>query len=247
MASISKSLFESVVLSVLDKRFPEIETLSDEQSAALFALVNREDVFAILPTGHGKSLIFQCLPDICEELSLRGRDYPRKAVILVVCPLNSLVNTHIRELHSREITATSLVGDVDEEKVLRGEFSFVFANPESLILNEKWRKMLQSDVYLNNLFAIVTDEAHVIPKWGYRTQKYGTSSKKEFVSAFRECFSRLGELRSLLSTKPLVPVLALTATANIQTRNVINESLCLRQNYVPVFVSPNRENILSTG
>ena len=45
-------------------------------------------------------------------------------------------------------------------------YSFIFANPESLIQNEKWRQMLQSDVYLKNIFAIVTDKAHVIPWLG---------------------------------------------------------------------------------
>ena len=43
--------------------------------------------------------------------------------------------------------------------------SFMFTNPEKLILDEKWRKMLQTTVYQKNLFRIVTDEAHVIPKW----------------------------------------------------------------------------------
>jgi superfamily II DNA helicase RecQ len=165
MDNISKELFDSVISGVLEKRFPEISNLSDEQSKALFPLVNRQDVFAILPTGHGKSLIFQCLPDLCEELFLRGKNFPRKAIVLVICPLNSLVESHIQELESRGLTATSLVGDVDEESIKRGEYSFVFANPESIILNEKWRNMLQNDVYQRRLFAIVTDEAHVIPKW----------------------------------------------------------------------------------
>ena len=44
-------------------------------------------------------------------------------------------------------------------------YSFIFANPEALVLNEKWRKMIQMPVYQINLFAMVADEAHVIPKW----------------------------------------------------------------------------------
>ena len=47
--------------------------------------------------------------------------------MVVVCPSNSPVKSHIRELHTRGITATSLTGD--------------------------------------DVVAIVTDEAHVIPKW----------------------------------------------------------------------------------
>jgi len=69
---------------------------SEQQKKAFFAAVSRKDVFTILPTGHGKSIIFQLLPDV--YLSLRGYWYPRRAIILVVSTLKSLVNSHIREL-----------------------------------------------------------------------------------------------------------------------------------------------------
>ena len=38
-------------------------------------------------------------------------------------------------------------------------YSFIFANPEALVLNEKWRKMIQTPVYQINLFGIIADEA----------------------------------------------------------------------------------------
>ena len=43
-----------------------------------------------------------------------------------------------------------------------GDYSIIFANPEALVLYEKWRKMIQTSVYQTNLFGIVADEAHVI-------------------------------------------------------------------------------------
>ena len=106
MGFISKSIFEIILSLVLQKRFADIEPLSDSQNEALFEILNPEDVFAILPTstGHGKSIIFQCLPDLCRELFLRF-PYPSNAIVVVVCPLNSLVKSHIRELHTRGITA----------------------------------------------------------------------------------------------------------------------------------------------
>jgi superfamily II DNA helicase RecQ len=55
--------------------------------------------------------------------------------------------------------------DVDEDAVLNGRFSIVFTSPESIIKNRKWREMLRSSIYQKNLFGIVTDEVHVIPKW----------------------------------------------------------------------------------
>ena len=50
---------------------------------------------------------------------------------------------------------------------------------------------------------------------------FGTQSKKESTAAFRECFSRLGELRSLAPQRPLTPMLALTATATLKTQESI--------------------------
>ena len=106
MGFISKSIFEDILSLVLQNRFADIEPLSDPQNEALFGILNLEDVFAILPTGHGKSIIFQCLPDLCRELFLRRFPYPSNAIVVVVCPLNSaLVMSHIRELRTRGITA----------------------------------------------------------------------------------------------------------------------------------------------
>ena len=90
-------------------------SLTEQQKKALFAALSRKDVFTILSTGHGKYIIFQSLPDVCKYLSLRGYSYPRHAIILVVCPLKSLVDSHIRELRNRGVSATSLSSpDVDD-------------------------------------------------------------------------------------------------------------------------------------
>ena len=72
-------------------RFPEIETLKREQREELEALIAGRDVIAILPTGFGKSLIFQVF---CEaKLSLNPN-----TCILVVAPLNSIVQDQVDEL-----------------------------------------------------------------------------------------------------------------------------------------------------
>ena len=100
-------IFEDILSlpEVLQNRFADIEQLSHPQNEALFGILNPEDVFAILPTGHGKSTIFQCVPDLCREFFLRRFPYPSNAIVVVVCLLNSLVKSHIRELHTRGITA----------------------------------------------------------------------------------------------------------------------------------------------
>ena len=94
---ITEEVFNSILSVALEERFKDIETLSEEQKTSLIALLNKKDVFAILPTGHGKSLIFQLLPDLCRQLFLRGYPYPRNAIVVVICPLRSLVDSHILE------------------------------------------------------------------------------------------------------------------------------------------------------
>ena len=87
MDYVSDSVFEEILTSVLDERFPEIESLTQHQKKALLAVMNRNDVlFAIMPTGHGKSIIFQLLPGVCKYLYRSGYSYPHHATILVVCP-----------------------------------------------------------------------------------------------------------------------------------------------------------------
>ena len=92
--------------------------------------------------------------------------YPSEAILLVVCPLNSLIDSHLKKLEKHGISATCLLNDkLDEVGILAGKYSLLFANPESLIKNEKCREMLRNEIYQNNLFGVVTDEAHIIPKW----------------------------------------------------------------------------------
>lgn len=60
------------------------------------------------------------------------------------------------------------VGDCSPEtsrKILEGEYQLVFISPEAVLSRRKWRKMLLSHVYQNNLIALVIDEAHCVKKW----------------------------------------------------------------------------------
>ena len=120
MGYVSESAFKEILASVLEERFSEIESLTKHQKKALLAVINYKDVLTILPAGHGKSIIFQLLPDVCKYLCLSGFSYPHHAVILVVCPLKSLVDSHIRELRNRGLSAASLSSeDVDENNLLK--------------------------------------------------------------------------------------------------------------------------------
>ena len=163
--SLERALKESI--SYVLERFDGVEKLSDEQTSGVLNFIQRKDVLAVLPTGSGKSLLFQLIPGLCLCLNQMGYcNFPKSAFVIVVCPLNALIECHMKELRQRGISCTCLSGDdADQDGALAGKYVSIFANPEALILNEKWRKMLQSPIYQSNLFGIVTDEAHVMPKW----------------------------------------------------------------------------------
>ena len=65
------------------------------------------------------------------------------------------------------ITATYISDkeDVGRKQVIKnGEFQIIFISPEALILL-KWRNILSTRVYRDNLVVFVVDEAHCIQKW----------------------------------------------------------------------------------
>ena len=65
--------------------------------------------------------------------------------------------------------------------------------------------------------------------------------EKKGKAAFREAFSRISELRSLL--KSCTPVLGLTATANREMRDPLMKYLGMKSSLLPIVVSPNKDNI----
>ena len=151
---VENYFYIEAISAALRTHFPGIDRLKPQQEEAVINFMQKRDVFAVLPTGWNKSLIFQISPALCSCFHEKGLSFPHQAIILVVCPLNSLVESHIRELDNLGMKACSLSGEnIDEEKIFAGHYSFVFTSPETIINNGKWRKLLQSDVYQKNFLA----------------------------------------------------------------------------------------------
>lgn len=108
----------------------------------------KRDNCVIMPTGYGKSLLFQ---------------YPAvftNGITLVVSPLISLMQDQVRSLSVANIPACFLGSaqtqrDMDT-RVLAGEFRLVYASPEYLTNSTNWLKSLEPRLTL-----IAIDEAHV--------------------------------------------------------------------------------------
>jgi len=122
----------------------------------------KSDIYVNLPTGYGKSLIYQALPSVFDTLT-----DSLAHVVVVVSPLVNLMRDQVQSLRSIGISAVSL-SDLEEgeaEKVEKAAYSAVFGTPESWLKNERWREVLSSPIYSLKLCCIAVDEAHVIKQW----------------------------------------------------------------------------------
>jgi len=163
------------------------------QLEAIRAVLNGRDVVAVMPTGGGKSLLYQ-LP----ALRLPG-------VTLVVSPLIALMKDQVDQLIERDVPATfvnSSLGLGEQRERLRrassGELKLLYIAPERF-RNPRFRAALESIEV--SLLAI--DEAHCISQWGHD---------------FRPDYRRLGAARQMFGK---TPVIALTATATPEVRGDI--------------------------
>jgi hypothetical protein len=77
--------------------FPSFN-LKAKQVSCLESLLLKQDVIAVFPTGYGKSFIFHALPDLFPQ-KMTGFEN----IVMVVCPLNSIVKDQINVLMSRGI------------------------------------------------------------------------------------------------------------------------------------------------
>ncbi|MBI5692362.1 MAG: DNA helicase RecQ [Verrucomicrobia bacterium] len=172
------------------------------------------DVFALLPTGGGKSLCFQ-LPALA-----------RDGLTVVVSPLIALMKDQVDALQASGVAATflnSTLGEPEARSRLRGlhrgEFRLLYAAPERLLL-EGWEDNLRNW----NVSCLAIDEAHCVSEWGHD---------------FRPEYRQLSRLREAL---PGVPAMALTATATERVRQDIVTHLRLREPEIFV-ASFNRPNL----
>jgi len=175
------------------------------------------DAFVLMPTGGGKSLTFQ-IPAL-----------HRSGTAIVVSPLISLMKDQVDALRANGVSAACLNSSLAAEEaaaVMRdfraGDLDLLYVAPERLMLDGFLESLRTVEVAL---FAI--DEAHCVSQWGHD---------------FRPEYVQLGTLRERF---PGVPLIALTATADDQTREDVR--LRLHISDAPVFSAGfDRPNIRYT-
>ena len=183
------------------------------QEEIIMDVINGKDCLVLMPTGGGKSLCYQ-IPALV-----------RNGVAVIVSPLIALMEDQVTALRLLGINAAYYNSSLDSEearvvlqKLHSNTLDMLYIAPERLLSENFIARLSECEIAL---FAI--DEAHCISQWGHD---------------FRPEYSSLGCLKEQF---PKIPIIALTATADQQTRRDITQQL--HYNPVEYIASFNRPNL----
>ncbi|MBW8483136.1 RecQ family ATP-dependent DNA helicase [Actinomadura parmotrematis] len=171
------------------------------QSEAMDLLLQGHDVLLVMPTGSGKSAVYQIPAQLMPGPTI------------VVSPLIALQRDQVAALAERNAGGATMLNssrrasdsEASLEKIRAGETEYVFLAPEQLAKNEVIEQLAEAKPSL-----IAVDEAHCVSAWGHD---------------FRPDYLRLGAFIERLGHPP---VIALTATAAPPVREDIVAALGMR-------------------
>ncbi|HSU69137.1 MAG TPA: RecQ family ATP-dependent DNA helicase [Tepidisphaeraceae bacterium] len=177
------------------------DALRSGQEEAIRLVLSGHDVLSVMPTGSGKSAIYQIAALLIDGPTV------------VISPLIALQKDQVGSIQDQDLPDAAVLNStlrVSErretlEKLEGGELEFLFLSPEQLANEETFDRLLENKPTL-----FVVDEAHCISEWGHD---------------FRPEYSRLGTAIDALGHPR---VLALTATASPNVRENIVERLNMR-------------------
>ena len=199
------------------------ETFRPPQAEIIQSLLAGKDTIVVMPTGAGKSLCFQ-LPALIQS-----------GLTLVVSPLVALMEDQVKKLRQRHVAVETLHSEIPRSRrkqilaaIAAQQLRLLYLSPESLFSVPIWQCLSAPDININGL---ILDEAHCLVQWG---------------SSFRPHYQRLGAIRqAILAQKPTgtrFAIAAFTATADPQTRQILESILQLQQPQ-QFFLSPYRRNL----
>ena len=87
--------------------------LSPHQMNALQSILSGKDTFVCLPTGQGKSILFECFPHCYYFLHSCESEQSQLSSVLVISPLISLMNSHVHDLRKRNQSTLRLLYTVN--------------------------------------------------------------------------------------------------------------------------------------
>jgi len=177
------------ILAALQKHF-DFHSFRPGQAEAIQSLLDEQHTLVVMPTGAGKSLIYQLA-----ALHLPG-------VTVVISPLIALMKDQVDSLEKRGIEAAfinSMLSAGEQSirlrKLAEGCYRLIYVAPERLRSVQFLQALKQRKISL-----LAVDEAHCISEWGHD---------------FRPDYLHIAEFRSQLAN-PLTTALTATATPQVQ-------------------------------
>ena len=199
------------------KRYFGFDNFKHNQEDIIRSLLDKRDVFVLMPTGGGKSMCYQ-LPALLME-----------GTAIVISPLIALMKNQVDALrHNSEddgvahfINSSLNKAAVDKVKsdIQRGITKLLYVAPETLTKEENVAFLKGINI---SFYAI--DEAHCISEWGH-----------DFRPEYRK-------IRPIINEIGNAPVIALTATATEKVKSDIKKSLAM-VDVVEYSSSFNRANL----
>ncbi|OAV92044.1 hypothetical protein PTTG_11020 [Puccinia triticina 1-1 BBBD Race 1] len=192
-------------------RYPENEPPKPVQVNAVANLVGGSHTFVMAGTGCGKS----CISEMYYNLFAKSR----KAVILVLNPLDVLGNNQVLEKTAARYTAVNLKNQNFTQEVAadiqKGKYNFVYLSPEVFLNNAMFSEIYHDSSFQDCLALILVDEVHMICSWGLVANKQAKKSsahkRHQDRAVFCPSYGDLG--RQMMATKN-TPVLFLLATCH---------------------------------
>ncbi|KAA1098752.1 ATP-dependent DNA helicase sgs1 [Puccinia graminis f. sp. tritici] len=190
-------------------RYPENEPPKLVQVDAVANLVKGRHTFVMAGTGCGKSRISEMYYNLFAKT--------KKAVILVLNPLDALGDNQVKEKVAQNYTAVNLKNQNFTQEVAidiqKGKYNFVYLSPEVFLNNEMFSGIYHDSAFQDRLALIVVDEAHMLYSWGLVANKEAKKSsahkRHQDRAVFRPSYGDLG--RQMMATEN-TPVLLLSAT-----------------------------------
>ena len=163
MAVVEAGFEESLCRALRGLNMENVSLRVQQKEAIRNIVFLRKDTLIILPTGFGKSLIFQLLPFVFD--SWLGA---KKSFIFVVSPLNALMRDQTVKLNDMQVRSlvvrnTESLSDVEINEIKQSRYRIIYGHPEVFL--GKLRKLLDCEEVRRHMRAIVIDEAHLIVEW----------------------------------------------------------------------------------
>lgn len=131
--SWNTSEFEKAVGLALSKlNVGEIRSLTIHQSRSVDCFLSGNDTFVTLPTGRGKSLVYQICPAVATELSSLGHKFPDTPIMVVISPLNSLIQDQITSCKRTGIKACKVEVENSTSLLEVCDYNILFASQRYL-------------------------------------------------------------------------------------------------------------------